>query len=280
MKFLPVLAALAALPILAAEPSPETLIAHRGESVDAPENSLPAFTCAVERGFGFECDLYLSKDGRVFTFHDGHLGRITGGKDRRSCGAVTWSNDLSNLNVAGWGKWKKNNYPHTPPALFEDVLKLARPNRYIYAELKTGPHIVPHIKAILEKQTNATPENLLFISFNTASCAELKRQLPAYKVYWLTSPGGFKPFTSTNLVSVLKRIKADGVDSHFDPKFVTADLIKSVHDAGFSFHVWTIDRLSTAREAFKRGADTLTTNRAKGLLTEYRKQQENETATK
>ena len=76
------------------------------------------------------------------------------------------------------------------------------------------------------------------------------------------------------------RIKADGVDSHFDPKFVTADLIKSVHDAGFSFHVWTIDRLATAREAFKRGADTLTTNRAKGLLAEYRKQQENETGTK
>ena len=51
-----------------------TLIAHRGESVDAPENTLPAYRTAVERGFGFECDIYLSKDGRVFTFHD-KIGR-------------------------------------------------------------------------------------------------------------------------------------------------------------------------------------------------------------
>ncbi|MBQ3748744.1 MAG: hypothetical protein II863_15175, partial [Kiritimatiellae bacterium] len=54
----------------AAEPAFDTLIAHRGESVDAPENTLPAYKTAVERGFGFECDIYLSKDGRVFTFHD------------------------------------------------------------------------------------------------------------------------------------------------------------------------------------------------------------------
>ena len=42
-----------------------TLIAHRGESVDAPENSLPAYRLACSRGFGFECDVYLSSDKRV-----------------------------------------------------------------------------------------------------------------------------------------------------------------------------------------------------------------------
>ena len=63
----------------AAEPAFDTLIAHRGESVDAPENTLPAYKTAVERGFGFECDIYLSKDGRVFTFHDRDLKRTSGG---------------------------------------------------------------------------------------------------------------------------------------------------------------------------------------------------------
>ena len=51
----------------AKRPGYDTLIAHRGESKDAPENTLPAYKLAVERGFGFECDLYLSKDGRLFT---------------------------------------------------------------------------------------------------------------------------------------------------------------------------------------------------------------------
>ena len=63
----------------AASPAYDTLISHRGESVDAPENTLPAYKTAVERGFGFECDVYLSKDGRVFTFHDNTLTRTTAG---------------------------------------------------------------------------------------------------------------------------------------------------------------------------------------------------------
>jgi glycerophosphoryl diester phosphodiesterase len=43
-----------------AEPDFATLIAHRGESFDAPENTLVAYKTAVDRGFGFECDIYLS----------------------------------------------------------------------------------------------------------------------------------------------------------------------------------------------------------------------------
>ena len=63
----------------AAVPGYSTLISHRGESFDAPENTLPAFRTAVERGFGFECDVYLSKDGKVYTFHDRNLRRTTNG---------------------------------------------------------------------------------------------------------------------------------------------------------------------------------------------------------
>ena len=64
-------------------PGCDTLIAHRGESADAPENTLPAYKTAVERGFGFECDIYLSKDGRVFTFHDRNLNNLGDSPHRR-----------------------------------------------------------------------------------------------------------------------------------------------------------------------------------------------------
>ena len=70
-------------------PAQDTLISHRGESVDAPENTLPACKSAVDRGFGFECDVYLSKDGRVFTFHDNTLTRTTGGANTNKCCDVT-----------------------------------------------------------------------------------------------------------------------------------------------------------------------------------------------
>lgn len=81
----------------------DTLIAHRGESFDAPENTLHAYKMAVERGFGFECDVYLSKDGRVFTFHDRDLKRTTAGANTNKCADVTWD-EISKLDVGGWGK--------------------------------------------------------------------------------------------------------------------------------------------------------------------------------
>ena len=93
------------LAAFAAEPAYDTLIAHRGESVDAPENTLPAYKMAVERGFGFECDVYLSKDGRVFTFHDRDLTRTTAGANTNKCCDVSWD-EISKLDVGSWGKWK------------------------------------------------------------------------------------------------------------------------------------------------------------------------------
>ena len=68
---------MAAGAIMAAKPDYATFICHRGESDDAPENTLPAYKTAVSRGFGFECDIYLSADKRVFTFHDSTLTRTT-----------------------------------------------------------------------------------------------------------------------------------------------------------------------------------------------------------
>ena len=143
----------------------DTLIAHRGESVDAPENTLPAYKTAVERGFGFECDIYLSKDGRVFTFHDRNLRRVTEGANTNMCGDVTWD-EVSRLDVGNWGQWKNSKFKGTRPALLEEVLQLARDGRRIYVEVKTGPEIVPFIKDVFAKQTNATPGNVLFIAFN------------------------------------------------------------------------------------------------------------------
>ena len=250
------------------EPSYETLIAHRGESVDAPENTLPAYQTAVERGFGFECDIYLAKDKRLFTFHDKTLKRTTAGVNTNACTAVDWEGTVSKLNVGGWGKWKGSKFDPTRPALFSEVLALAREGRYVYVEVKgDDPTWVPYIKAEVERATNVNPDNVLFISFGARICAELKRQMPEYKVYFLT---GKKDLTAAALVAKLKEMGVDGVDIRFDPSVHDAAFVRTVKDAGFSFHVWTVDDLVKAKQAFAVGADTLTTNCAKAILDEYR----------
>lgn len=263
----------------AGKPAYDTLIAHRGESHDAPENTMPAFRMAVERGFGFECDIYLSADKKLFTFHDSNLKRTTGGKHTEKCTDASWEDTISKVNVGGWGKWKGSKFDPTGPALLEDVLKLARDGRYIYVEVKgDDPSWVPYIKEVFAKQSNATPKNVLFISFGKNVCAELKRRMPEYRTYWLTRskskpdkatgrPG--RKYTPEEIIADLKQLGVDGVDIYFDPSVVDADFVKKIKDAGYSFHAWTIDRLEVAETAFSCGVETVTTNCAKKMLDEY-----------
>ena len=262
-------AAIAGAALFAAEPAQDTLIAHRGESVDAPENTLPAYKTAVERGFGFECDIYLSKDGRVFTFHDRNLKRTTGGANANKCADVTWD-EISRLDVGNWGKWKDSRFKGMRPALLEEVLALARDGRQIYIEVKTGPEIVPAVKKVFEGQTNATPKNALFITFNEATCKALKAAMPDYRVYWLVSPKKGTAFaTADGIVAKLMELGVDGVDCHYKPDIVTAEYVKAIRGAGYEFHVWTVDELADTVEAFRRGVQTVTTNSAKKQLDEY-----------
>ena len=247
----------------AAVPDYINLIAHRGESYDAPENTLAAYRMAVERGFGFECDIYMSSDGRLFTFHDGALGRTTGGVCTQLCTEASWERTVSKVNVGGWGKWKGSKFDPTRPALFEEVLALARPGRKIYVEVKGGDEAVkwaPAIAKAIASEPKATPESVLFICFSAPTCAELKRVLPQFRVYWLTWEAN-----AGKVLEKLKTIGADGVDIYYsdaiDEKFV-----KTLGAAGYEVHVWTVDDPFDAAEALARGVKTVTTNRAKYIV--------------
>lgn len=255
-----------------AKPAHDTFIAHRGESGEAPENTMPAFQLAVSRGFGFECDLYLSADKRVFAFHDKNLKRTTG-KDL-PCHAADWETTLSKLDA---GSWKGPEWKGIRPALLEEILTLARDGRRIYLEIKSGPQIVPYIKAILEKQKQATPENALFICFSKDVCRALKKHMPQYKVYWLVgshrkdAQGRRTAWTAKEIVDQLAELGVNGVDIAFDPVVHDKAFVKTVRDAGYEFHVWTIDKLPRSLQAFAAGAQTVTTNYAKKQLDAYSK---------
>ena len=263
-----------------AVPGYATLIAHRGESVDAPENTLPAYRLACSRGFGFECDVYLSSDKRVFTYHNSSIPLVQsdGSKKETACSAACWESQISKHDITceeGKGLEKfKDRFSPTYPALLSDVLKLARNGRWIYVEIKPGPEIVPYVKEIFEKQSVATPENTLFISFNIETVKALKKQMGEYKVYWLSPirngwSASDRPKTSDEILARLKETGADGIDLQWDKTIVTEAFVSAIRDAGYEFHVWTVDSLDEAVIAFSRGVQTVTTNCAKKLLDGY-----------
>lgn len=101
------------------------ILAHRGASDARLENTLPAFTHAIERGAdGVELDVQLSRDGEVVVFHDEDLERLAGRHERVD--HLGWE-ELSRVPLRG-GKI---------PRLLE-LLALWPTDRWLNVELKAG----------------------------------------------------------------------------------------------------------------------------------------------
>ncbi len=240
-------------------------MAYKGECVSVPEIAMESFRLAAGRGFGFEFDVALSRDGQVFVFHDADFARLTDGACTNKPGELDWA-DIAQLDVSAYAQFKGSRFSPQHPPLLEDVLKLARDGRWLYVD--TGaPETVPRMKAVFKAQAAATPANTLFLSSNAGTCRAIKRELPGYKVLWITSgrhwdAPGFPPVTADEMLAAIRETGADGVDCHYDPEVATEEAIAAVHGAGFEFHVWTVNTVDEAAEALRRGADTVTTDYA------------------
>ena len=104
-------------------------ISHRGESKDAPENTVPAFQLSLDRNtYGMECDIHLTADKKLVTCHDANT--------IRTCGEAmiieeTSFEKLQTLDASN----KKAEYFNTRIPLFSDTLKCLG-NRLYYVEIK------------------------------------------------------------------------------------------------------------------------------------------------
>ncbi len=106
-----------------------TLYAHRGlhnKSKTIPENSLAAFSAAVEAGYGIELDVNLSADGQVVVFHDGHL--------KRMCGIDKAVNDCTYEELRRLRLLDTNE----GIPLLSEVLKLVKGETALIVELKSS----------------------------------------------------------------------------------------------------------------------------------------------
>lgn len=237
------------------------IVAHRGASHDAPENTLAAFRLAwKQQADGIEGDFHLTKDNQIVCIHDKSTER-TAGVDL----SVAQSS-LAELQRLDVGAWKDKKFAGERIPTLQEVIDTVPPGRRLIIELKVGPEIIAPLKKILAEAT-LEPDRILVISFHEATIAESKRVLPDIKAHWLTGfdpdddIGPWKP-TAKSVVETLQRINADGLGCHgrravFDKKF-----IRTLKQSGFDeFHVWTIDDPDIAMFYRSQGAFGITTNR-------------------
>lgn len=237
-------------------------ISHRGESLDAPENTKSAFLLAMERETdGIETDIHLTGDGELVCIHDGNTRRV-GDREiliEESTFAETQSVDVSN----GMAAYKGEKIP-----LFRSVLALLKPGRKFYVEVKENdPRVLPVMRRELERSGVAL-ENIVMISFHRDIVRESRRVMPEVKTLWLTSfseeNGRVSP-TPEETIAFLKEAKADGIDAHALEKAFDAAYIKALKDAGFHVAVWTVDDAGTAERYAAMGVDSITSNCAAKL---------------
>ncbi|MDD4102452.1 MAG: glycerophosphodiester phosphodiesterase family protein [Kiritimatiellae bacterium] len=238
-------------------------ISHRGESRDAPENTMAAFRLSRERGvFGFECDVYLTADNEIICLHDQTLERTAGVSGKPS------DFTLAEIKKLDAGSWKGQQFAGERIPALAETLALAQDGKEIYVEIKCGTPIIPRLIEVMAAEPKATPERVVFICFNREVVAALRQQLPAYRVYWLSGvkqkeDGSLSP-SAQDVLAVLKKTGAHGIDIQGHgaaaQKLIDKDFVKTIKDAGFSFHVWTINDAARAAELAALGAETVTTD--------------------
>jgi glycerophosphoryl diester phosphodiesterase len=243
------------------------IMAHRGASADAPENTLSSFKLGYEQGADAdELDIHLTKDGKIVISHDPNTKR-TAGVDKKIADQTL--DELRKLDAGKWGKWAGKGFSDKLPTL-DEVMAIVPKDKRLLIEIKTHNEILPALAESLKK-SNLSPKQTIFISFNYDVIEEIKKQFPDRLAFWLHD---YKKDKKTNefpklddVIAKAKAAKADGLDLNFNFP-LDAAAVKKIKDAGLQCHVWTVDDAAKARELAKAGVDSITTNRPGALRRE------------
>ncbi len=239
------------------------IVAHRGASFDAPENTLAALRLGFEQGADAgECDVRLTRDGHVVLLHDASALRTTGVDVFATARTLA---DLRRLDAGAWksARWAGEKIPTLAEAIA--LLAASPPGRRLVVEIKSGPAILPEIVRLRTLAKDLVSDRqLVVIAFDRAVAAEAKRLLPAIEVHQLAS---WKKDPATGawprLETLIADARADGLDGlNLESRFpIDAAFVESVHAAGLKLYVWTVDDGALARRLAAAGVDAITTNR-------------------
>lgn len=221
------------------------IIAHRGASGYAPENTIEAFQKAIDMGCSaFELDVHRSKDGVLIVRHDYCLEEKDGTKIR-----INYLNykEIKNINVAG-----KAGFAFVPK--FEDVLMLLKGKAdFINVEIKNDRNIYPDIEEQVLRITNGLKiaEKTVFSSFHFPSLVKLRNKSLNLRLAFL----GDK-LTNLFLLPAIRKAKSVNCENfHINKKNAFRFNIKLLKRVGFKVCVYTVNETRQAKKFKDIGVD-------------------------
>ena len=226
------------------------IIAHRGASEEAPENTLAAFRLGWQQGDACELDVHLSKDGQIVVIHDATTRR-TAGVDK-----PVVEQSLAEIQALD----------ARIPSL-KQVLEILPEKKRLYIEIKCGAEILPELQRTLDGFP-AKQAQLAIIGFGYDTMVQAKKLLPAIPAYWLSSAKADKKTgKAPALDDLIAKCRAGGLDGlDLNREFpIDKEFVAKVHAAGLKLVTWTINDPDVALRAAVAGVDGITTDRPKAM---------------
>jgi len=244
------------------------IIAHRGESFDAPENTLAAVNLAWERGAkAVEIDIRLTADTEIVVIHDKDTLRITGEKK------VIDNTSLKKLKLLNAGFHKNGNWTNEQIPTLSEVLKTIPSDGKLIIEIKSDDSILPKlVYEISQSKLNHNQIEIIAFDFNTISKA--KQLMPEYNMLWLLSldyklPWQLVRHNNKRIIKKVNKSNLDGINV-WAGKLLTHSFISEFKKAGLLVYTWTVDDPGKAKTIIKNGIDGLTTNRAGWMMAQLK----------
>ncbi len=237
-----------------------TIIAHRGESYDAPENTLAAINMAWERKVkAVEIDIQLTKDNEIVVIHDKDTLRITGKKK------VIKKSTLKELKLLNAGFHKEGDWDNERIPKLSEVLDTVPLDCKVIIEIKSSDNILPKLASEL-LQSGLLHSQIELIAFNSRTLVKAKQLMPDYRMLWLLSLDYVLPWwlvwiNERRTVNKVKKLNLDGVNV-WAGKRLTANFISTFKDAGLFVYSWTVNSPEKAGSLIENGIDGITSDRA------------------
>lgn len=240
----------------------QMIVAHRGASADAPENTLAAFQLAWQQGAdAIEGDFYLTADDQIACIHDKDTKRTCPSHRSLTISESTYE-ELRTLDV---GSWKSPKFSEQRIPLLGDVLQTVPPGKQIFIEVKCGPEIIEPLAQTLKK-SSLQDDQITLIAFDPNVISKVAEVLPALRRNWLTSfkknliSRRWKP-SPTSTLAQLKNCGATGLGAKAELAVINSLFVAQMTNNGFSTHCWTVNDIKTALSLQRLGVQSITTDR-------------------
>lgn len=245
------------------------IIAHRGASFDAPENTLASVNLAWEQQISHvEIDVKLTKDNVIAVFHDDTTERYNG--EKKLFNTYTFE-DVSNIDV---GIFKGTSWKNEPIPTLEQVLNTIPKNGTLVVELKDGPEMIVPLEALFQTHQKIWHQ-LEFIAFNYHTICAAKQAFPTNKCLWLLDLD-YDEETAKNVPStteIIRKVKQhhlDGIDV-FAGTLANQSFFETMQQENLMVYLWTINDIKHAKQYLPFQPNGITTDKPKWMLEQLKK---------